>query len=142
MNSKLAISNDVTLDESEISISAIRAQGAGGQNVNKLATAIHLRFDIKNSSLPEFYKQRLMALKDQRITQDGIIVIKSQQYRSQEKNRQEAIARLIELIKSVALSRKKRIPTKVPRAVDLKRREQKQRRGKIKTGRRKIQLDE
>jgi ribosome-associated protein len=142
MNSKLAISNNVAIDENEISISAIRAQGAGGQNVNKLATAIHLRFDIKNSSLPEFYKKRLLALNDQRITRDGIVVIKSQQYRSQEKNRQDAITRLIELVKSVAISRKKRIPTKVPRAAYLKRREQKQRRGKIKTSRKKIQHDE
>jgi ribosome-associated protein len=142
MNTKIAISRNVTLDENEISISAIRAQGAGGQNVNKLSTAIHLRFDIKNSSLPEFYKQRLLALKDQRITRDGVIVIKSQRYRSQDKNRQDAITRLVELIRSVAINRKKRIPTSIPKSVDLKRREQKQRRGKIKAGRKKIQYDD
>lgn len=142
MNRKLTISNNVTLAEDEISISAIRAQGAGGQNVNKVASAIHLRFDINKSSLPEFYKNKLLALKDQRITRDGVIVIKAQQYRSQEKNREQAIARLIELIRSVTATRKKRIPTSIPRAANQKRREQKERRGKVKATRRKVNYDE
>ena len=108
----LKISNTVTLDESEIEISAIRAQGSGGQKVNKVSAAIHLRFDIAASSLPEFYKDRLLSLKDKRITKDGIIVIKSQQHRSQEQNREKALERLTELIKSVNVVQKKRVATK------------------------------
>jgi len=108
----LKISNTVTLDENEIEISAIRAQGSGGQKVNKVSVAIHLRFDISASSLPEFYKERLLSRKDKRITKDGIIVIKSQQHRSQEQNRDEALERLVELIKSVNVVQKKRVSTK------------------------------
>ena len=108
----LKISNTVTIDESEIEITAIRAQGSGGQKVNKVSAAIHLRFDIAASSLPEFYKDRLLSLKDKRITKDGIIVIKSQQHRSQEQNREKAFERLTELIKSVNVVQKKRVPTK------------------------------
>lgn len=108
----LKISNTVTLDESEIEITAIRAQGSGGQKVNKVSAAIHLRFDIAASSLPEFYKDRLLSLKDKRITKDGIIVIKSQQHRSQEQNREKALERLTELIKSVNVVQKKRVATK------------------------------
>jgi len=108
----LKISNTVTLDENEIEISAIRAQGSGGQKVNKVSAAIHLRFDISASSLPAFYKEKLLALKDKRITKDGIVVIKSQQHRSQEQNREEALERLAELIKSVTVTQKKRVPTK------------------------------
>ncbi len=137
----LRISNNVEISEEEIDISAVRAQGAGGQNVNKVATAIHLRFDIQASSLPDFYKQRLMKLPDRRISKDGVIVIKSQQYRSQEKNRAAALQRLQELIRSVAVSRKKRIPTKLPKSAQQKRLEHKTRRGKIKTLRKKVQPD-
>lgn len=108
----LKISNTLTLDENEVEISAIRAQGSGGQKVNKVSAAIHFRFDISTSSLPEFYKERLLSLKDKRITKDGIIVIKSQQHRSQEQNRDEALERLVELIKSVTVTQKKRVPTK------------------------------
>jgi len=108
----LNISNNVSLDENEITFEAIRAQGSGGQKVNKTSVAIHLRFDIDASSLPDFYKEKLLALKDKRITKEGIIVIKSQQHRSQEQNRDEALNRLTELIKSVNVVQKKRIATK------------------------------
>ena len=108
----LKISNNTSLDENEITFEAIRAQGSGGQKVNKTSAAIHLRFDIAASSLPDFYKDKLLALKDKRITKEGIIVIKSQQHRSQEQNRDDALARLTELIKSVNIVQKKRIATK------------------------------
>ena len=108
----LTISNNVSLDENEIIFEAIRAQGSGGQKVNKTSVAIHLRFDIAASSLPDFYKEKLLVLKDKRITKEGIIVIKSQQHRSQEQNRDEALKRLTELIKSVNVVQKKRVPTK------------------------------
>ena len=134
----LKISNTVTLDENEVEITAIRAQGSGGQKVNKVSAAIHLRFDISASSLPEFYKERLLLLKDKRITKDGIVVIKSQQHRSQEQNRDEALARLVELIKSVTVSQKKRVPTKptkgsVNRRLDSKKKQgsKKRLRGKV-----------
>jgi len=108
----IKISNTVNLDENEVDISAIRASGSGGQKVNKVSAAIHLRFDIDASSLPEFYKEKLLKLKDKRITKDGIVVIKSQQHRSQEQNRDEALERLVELIKSVNVVQKRRVPTK------------------------------
>jgi ribosome-associated protein len=108
----LSISNNVSLDENEITFEAIRAQGSGGQKVNKTSVAIHLRFDIAASALPDFYKEKLLSLKDKRITKEGIIVIKSQQHRSQEQNRDEALKRLAELIKSVNVVQKKRVPTK------------------------------
>ena len=128
----LNISQQVEIPDSEIDIQAIRAQGAGGQNVNKVSSAIHLRFDIRASSLPDFYKQELLKLRDQRISNDGTIVIKAQRYRSQEKNRTEALSRLQALVKSVALPRKKRKPTK-PTIGSIKRRvDSKTRRGQLK----------
>jgi len=108
----LKISNTVSLHEDDADISAIRASGSGGQKVNKVSAAIHLRFNIEASSLPAFYKERLLELKDKRITKDGVIVIKAQQHRSQELNREEALERLVELIKSVNVVQKKRVATK------------------------------
>ena len=134
----LHISDNVTIPAREIEISAIRAQGAGGQNVNKVSSAIHLRFDIGASSIPDFYKERLLKLSDQRITKEGVIVIKAQQYRSQEMNKEEALRRLQELIRSVAVSPKKRKPTKPTRSSRKKRLDSKTRRGEVKLARAKV----
>jgi ribosome-associated protein len=119
-------------------MSAIRAQGAGGQNVNKVSSAVHLRFDVASSSLPEAYKQRLLTLRDKRITKDGVIVIKSQQHRSLEKNRSAALDRLQELIKSVFVTQAPRVPTKATRASKKRRLESKGKRGKVKALRRRV----
>lgn len=121
----LIISQQVSIPLSEIDLSAIRSQGSGGQNVNKVSTAIHLRFDINASSLPDFYKEKLLTLKDSRINANGIIVIKAQSFRSQEKNKEDALQRLKELIKSVSIVRKKRLATKPSKASQRKRLDQK-----------------
>src|SRR5512133_1377718 len=126
------MSEPLHVREDEVSLSAIRAQGAGGQNVNKVSSAIHLRFDIAASSLPPLYKERLLALSDQRITKEGVIVIKAQQHRSQEKNKEEALQRLQELVRSIAVTRKKRKPTKPTRSSQRKRLDSKTRRGEVK----------
>ena len=128
----LQISRNLAIPEEEIEMSAIRAQGAGGQNVNKVSSAIHLRFDIAASSLPEAWQQRLLALRDKRINKDGVVIIKAQQYRTQEKNRQDALERLRELIKSVAVVPKARRATRPTRSSQKKRLDSKTQHGKTK----------
>jgi len=137
----LKISNNVSIPIDEVDISAIRAQGAGGQNVNKVSSAIHLRFDVQSSSLPDYYKQRLLALSDQRLTRDGVIVIKAQRYRTQEKNREEALSRLVEIIKGVGVVQKKRRATKPTKASKKRRMDSKTKRGKTKSLRGKVRDD-
>ena len=134
----LQISNTVFITDREIEISAIRSQGAGGQNVNKVASAIHLRFDIGASSLPDRYKDRLLQLNDNRITSEGVIVIKAQEHRSQEQNREEALRRLQELIKSAIVIPKRRKPSKATRSSQRKRLDSKTKRGEIKAMRGKV----
>lgn len=121
----LKITNNLTIPLTEIEIFAVRSQGSGGQNVNKVATAIHLRFDIQASSLPEHYKDKLLQLKDSRISSEGVIIIKAQRFNSQVKNREDALNRLREMIKSVTIALKTRVPTKPTKASQIKRLESK-----------------
>jgi ribosome-associated protein len=127
------------IQESEVEVTAIRAQGSGGQNVNKVSSAIHLRFDVMASSLPEGVKERLMCLSDHRITQDGVVIIKSQEHRSQDMNRIEAFARLHDLVQSVAKPPKKRKLTKPTYASNLRRLDSKKKASAIKSNRARVQ---
>jgi ribosome-associated protein len=135
-----SLSHGVELDERECEFTAVRAQGAGGQNVNKVSSAIHLRFDIRASSLPEFFKERLLALSDQRITRDGVVVIKAQQYRNQEQNRDDALARLVELINAAVVVQKRRRPTKASKAAKARRVDSKTARGRTKSLRGRVDM--
>ena len=137
----LKISERITIPSHEIEISAVRSTGAGGQNVNKVASAIHLRFDIQASSLPHFYKHKLLQLKDSRISQDGVIIIKAQQFRSQLQNREDALKRLQKLIKSVSVVKKRRIKTKATKSATRKRLDNKAKRGQLKASRKKVEYD-
>jgi ribosome-associated protein len=126
------INDQLTVPDEELTLTAIRAQGAGGQNVNKVASAIHLRFDIPSSSLPEAVKQRLLDSRDQRITADGVIVIKAQNHRTQEKNRAEALQRFCDMIAAALKVPKKRVPTRPSRAAKERRLQAKKMRSELK----------
>lgn len=134
----IRITPHLSLADEELDWQAIRAQGAGGQNVNKVSSALHLRFDIPASSLPDAVKQRLLALRDSRISRDGILVIKAQRFRTQEKNRDDALARLSELIGRATQVQKKRKPTRPTKASQRRRLDSKSKRGQTKRLRRSL----
>lgn len=136
----LTISDTVVLSEDEVECTAICSQGAGGQNVNKVSSAIHLRFNIQSSTLPDFYKQRLLELQDKRVTKDGIIIIKAQRFRTQEKNREDALLRLVELIRDATIIQKSRRPSRPSKAAKARRTDSKILRGKVKSLRGKVDV--
>lgn len=138
IDTALSISSRVSIPIAEIELTPVRASGPGGQHVNKVSTAIHLRFDILASSLPDFYKNRLLAVRDRRISKEGVVVIKAQRARSQEQNREQALARLAELVRGVASTPKRRVPTKPTRAAKKRRLDDKKRRGREKALRGKV----
>jgi ribosome-associated protein len=135
----LHISNTVTIADWEIELTAIRSMGAGGQKVNKTSSAIHLRFDIKRSTLPDFYKERLLSLTDSRITKEGVIIIKAQQFRTQEQNREDALGRLKQIILSATVVQKARRATKPTRASQKRRVDSKKRKSQTKSLRGRVQ---
>lgn len=137
----LKISEQVIIPSREIDIRAVRSTGAGGQNVNKVATAIHLRFDILASSLPDFYKEKLLKLSESRISKDGVIVIKAQQFRTQNQNKEDALKRLKNVIKSVSIPKKKRLATKPTKGAKRRRLDGKAKRSQLKASRKKIDYD-
>jgi len=137
----ISLHNGLTISDDELDFQAIRAQGSGGQNVNKVSSAIHLRFDINASSLSQEYKEKLLALNDQRINKEGFIVIKAQRFRTQEKNRDDALLRLKELIDAALVAQKKRIATKPTKASKTRRVDSKVKQGRLKQARGKIDFD-
>ena len=137
---ELRISRTIAIDESEADLQAIRAQGSGGQNVNKVSSAIHLRFDIHASSLPERLKEKLLQAKDKRVTNEGVFVLKAQNYRTQEQNREDALARLVEWIKAATIEQKPRIKAKVSRAAKARRVDVKKQQGVKKSMRKKVEF--
>ena len=137
---ELQITRSISIDEGEADLQAIRAQGSGGQNVNKVSSAIHLRFDINKSTLPDKLKAKLLNAKDSRVTNDGVFILKAQNFRTQEQNREDALARLIAWIKAATVEQKPRIKTKASRAAKARRLDVKKQQGAKKSMRKKVEF--
>ena len=137
---ELQITRSISIDEGEADLQAIRAQGSGGQNVNKVSSAIHLRFDINKSTLPDKLKAKLLNVKDSRVTNDGVFVLKAQNFRTQEQNREDALARLVAWIKAATVEQKPRIKTKASRAAKARRLDLKKQQGAKKSMRKKVEF--